>query len=111
MIDPLLDLDLPEIGFDAELIDPAPCELDGEFGPVDGDIYFPQEVGESAGVILMAMGQDDTLDIARPLDEPGPVGEDQVDAEHVLLGEHEAAVDEGDLPVDLYCRTISADLP
>ena len=65
VIDPLLDLDLPEIGFDAELVDPAPGQLDGEFGPVDGDIHLPQEVGESAGVILMAMGQDDTFDIAR----------------------------------------------
>ena len=45
-----------------------------------------------------------------PLDNRREVGQDKVDAEHVLVGEHEAAIDQGKLAVDLEDGTVAPDL-
>ncbi len=111
VVDPLLGRDRAQVGVETRLLDPTPRQLDGELGPVDRDVEVLEEVGESPDMVLVAMGQDHALDVPRPGGEPCPVGKHQVDAEHVLLGEHQPTVDECDLAVDLHCGTVAADLP
>ena len=43
--------------------------------------------------------------------EVGEVGQHQIDAGHVEVGEHEPAVEEHDAPVDLDAGAVAADLP
>ena len=43
------------------------------------------------------MGDEERLDLRTVLLEVGDVGDDEVDPEHLLVGEHEAAVDHDDL--------------
>ena len=54
-----------------------------------------QQEGERADVVLVAVGEEDRPHLLAPLDEPGEVGGDDVDAER-LVGEEDAAVDDRD---------------
>ena len=45
------------------------------------------------------------------LAQPGEVGQDEVDAEHVGVGEHEPAVEQQDPAFDLDGRAVAPDLP
>jgi hypothetical protein len=44
------------------------------------------------------------------LAQEGEVGQHQVDAEHVELGEHQPHVEQQDAPVDLEARAVAPDL-
>ena len=58
-----------------------------------------QHVGHRPDVILVAVRQDQRLDLAAARLEIGQVGDDQVDAGQIGLGEHRAGVDDdGRLP-------------
>ena len=61
-------------------------------------------------VVLVAVGQDDRLDLVGALDQVGDVGDHQVDAQHLLLGEHQAGVDDQDPAVVLDRHHVDADL-
>ena len=50
------------------------------------------------------------IDAVGVLAQPGEVGQDQVDAEHVELGEHQPAVEEQELAVLLEHHAVAADL-
>jgi len=45
----------------------------------------------------VAMGEDNGADVLLVLDEPGDVGDDDIDAEELGLREHEASVDDDDV--------------
>ena len=47
------------------LVDPVRARRQGELGAVDGDREVPQQVGQAAGVVLVAVGQDDPVDPVR----------------------------------------------
>ena len=55
------------------------------------------------------MGQNDAHHILFALDQPSPVRKDQIDAQHLLFGEHQAAVDDCELAVDLEGGAVAPD--
>jgi hypothetical protein len=61
-------------------------------------------------VVLVPVGQDDAVDPVGPLPEIGELGQDQVDAGHVGIGEHDAAVEDDDAAVDLDTGAVTTDL-
>ena len=70
-----------------------------------------QDVRQGADVVLVGMGDQERLDVGAALLEVGDVGDDEVDPEHLLVGEHEAAVDDDDLVAVLEDVHVLADLP
>ena len=56
------------------------------------------------------MGDEERLDVGAALLEVGDVGDDEVDAEHLLVGEHQAAVDDDDVVAVLEHVHVLADL-
>ena len=69
-----------------------------------------QEVGQPAGMVLVAVGQDDPVHPVPTVLQVGELGQDQVDAGHVGFGEHDPAVEDDDPPLDLNAGTVAADL-
>jgi hypothetical protein len=56
------------------------------------------------------MGEDDGADVLLVLDEVGDVGDDDVDAEELGLGEHEAGVDDDDVVFIAEGEAVHAEL-
>ena len=54
--------------------------------------------------------RNDALDPVGVLAQVGEVGQDEVDAGHVGVGEHDPAVDDEDAAVDLEAEAVAADL-
>ena len=83
---------------------------EGERGAVDRERQLAQQVREAADVVLVAVGGDAPDHAVGVLPQPGEVGEDQVDAEVLELGEHQPAVEEQELVVLLQHHAVAADL-
>jgi hypothetical protein len=62
-------------------------------------------------VILVGVRDEERADVGAVLLEVGDVGDDEVDAEHLLVGEHQAAVDDDDVVAVLEHVHVLADLP
>ena len=60
---------------------------------IDRNVQVTQQVGQGADMILVAVGQHDRLHPIRTRGQIRDVGVDQVDAEHVAFGEHQAGID------------------
>jgi hypothetical protein len=56
------------------------------------------------------MGEDDGADVLLVLDEVGDVGDDDVDAEELGLGEHEAGIDDDDVVFIAEGEAVHAEL-
>ena len=69
-----------------------------------------QHVRQAADVVLVGVGDQECLDVLAAFLEVGDVGHDEVDAEHLLVGEHEPAVDDDDLVAVLEDVAVLADL-
>ena len=69
-----------------------------------------EQVGHRADVVLVAVGEHDAEDVVEAVADGAEVGQDQVDAGLVLLGEEHAAVDDEELAVDLEDGHVAADL-
>ena len=61
-------------------------------------------------MVLVAVGEDDRLDRVGVVAQVREVGQHQVDAGHVGVGEHDPAVEDDDPAVDLDARAVAADL-
>ena len=93
------------------LLQLAGDQADGQLRGIDrGPADAGQDVGQAAGVVLVAMGQDDAAHRVAALGEVRGIGHDQVDAEHVRIGEGQAAVDDEDLVIGLDGGDVLADL-
>ena len=110
LMDPLVVDDDPEVSLDAEFLDPRPGQRDGESGSEHGDIHVTKELAECTDVVLMPMRENDAHHIIPAVDHPLPIRIDQVDSNHVLVREHEPAVDHGQLPILLEHRAVATDL-
>ena len=55
-----------------------------------------QHVGQRADVVLVAVGEDDRLDVVGAVAQVGEVGQDEVDPEHLRGRELEPGVDDDD---------------
>jgi hypothetical protein len=94
----LLDLLLPDRAQDG--LDPVLAQLgleqrQGEGAADDRDVgALAQQVGHRAEVVLVAVRDDDGLDVVEPVPDVREVGQDQVDAGLLDLREQHAAVDD-----------------
>ena len=68
-----------------------------------------QDVRQGADVILVGVGDEEGPDVGLALLEVGDVGDDEVDPEHLLVGEHQAAVDDDDVVAVLEHVHVLAD--
>jgi len=73
-------------------------------------VQLAQQEGQAPDVVLMAMGDDDAAHLGAVVDQVAKVGDDQIDAEEVLLREHEPGIDDEDVVVVLDDGTVAADL-
>ena len=69
-----------------------------------------QHVGQRPDVVLVAVGEDDRLDVVGAVAQVGEVGQDEVDAEHLGGREHQAGVDDDDPAAVLDHGHVLADL-
>ena len=89
-----LDRLQPVAGVDAVLLELRLDQRQRQRRAVHRAVEERQHVRHGADVILVAVRQDQRLDLAAPRLEVGQVGDDQVDAEQIGVGEHDAGVDE-----------------
>src|SRR5437899_2398153 len=68
-----------------------------EFGGIHRNVQLGKNPGESADVVFVAVGEDDSADTLPVLDEIGNVGYYDVNAEKFGLGEHETGVDDNNV--------------
>ena len=95
---------------DTVLLDAAPGQAEGELRADDRELELLQCVGQRPDVVFVTVGEDAPLDVIGPLAQPREVGKDDVDPQHVGVGEHEPAVEEHDAPLDLDGRAVATDL-
>ena len=98
------------------LLEPVLAELgveqgQGQLGADERDVAaLAEEVRRGADVVLVAVGEDQRLDLVEAVPDRVEVGEDQVDAGVVLLGEEDAAVDDQQPTVVLEDGHVATDL-
>ena len=85
-------------------------EACGEAGAVDGHIDLLEDVGDGPDVVLVAVGDEQTADAVLVLGEVAHVGNDKVDAVHIVAGKGHAAVHDDDLAAVLIHGHVLADL-
>src|SRR3546814_8567152 len=74
------------------------------------DTLFPYTTLFRSDVVLVAVGQDQCLDLVEPVPDRVEVGQDQIDAGVVVLGEEDATVHQQQAVVVLEDRHVAADL-
>src|SRR5690606_38963864 len=83
----------------------------GELGTDEGDVPpLAQQVRHRADVVLVGVRQDDGLDLVEPVSDVLEVGQDQVDARLLGIGEEYPAVDDQQAAGVLEDRHVPADL-
>ena len=85
-------------------------EAGGEPGAVDGHVQLLEHIGDGADVVLVAVGDEQAPDPGPVLDEVADIGDDAVDAVHVIPGEGHAAVHHDNLAAVLVGGHVLADL-
>ena len=111
-IDVAAALDLTELGCtNAELgelaLDKAKRQLAREDGHLVVEVL--QKVRKRTGVVLVAVGDDDTAELLLVLQNIGVVGKHQIDTGLGVIREHEAGVDEHHVVAALEDRHVLAD--
>jgi hypothetical protein len=91
-----LGLDLDELDFVEQLVlvELAFDVGQGKLGAVDGNFEFGENPGQAADVVLVAVSEDDAADAGFVLNQVGDVGHDDVYAQELGFGKHEAGVDD-----------------
>ena len=92
------------------LVDAVGGQAERERRAVDRERAVAQQVRQAADVVLVAVGGDARLDAVGVLAQVREVGQDEVDAVHVGVGEHQPAVDEQQAAVLLEHHAVAADL-
>src|SRR5690606_10986898 len=106
------DLAQVDVGLaELELVELAAQQAQRQGGAVHGDLRQQADhVRQAADVVLVAVGQHPAAHLVGVLDHPVDLRHDDVDAQHLRLGEGQAAVDEQDLVVVLEGEHVLADL-
>ena len=107
----VLDRDERRLTHYARFLEALASKPEAQRGSVDRRRNIAQEVREPTHVVLVPMGEHDPVDPLRVLPEIAEVREHQIDAGHVGVREHEAAVDDDDAPFDLDAKAVATDLP
>src|SRR5450759_559619 len=85
-------------------------EPEGQPCAVDRNVELLQRVRQTPDVVFMAVRREDAEHVAIRLKEVRDVRQHEVDAGHVLLGKHEAGVDDQDLLLPFERPHVDADL-
>lgn len=108
---PLPFLHLKGVGADAVLLELRLDEREGQLRADEGDVRLQaQQVRDTTDVVLVAVREDDALDVVQAVPDRGEVRQDQVDARLLLLGEENAAVHDEQAAAVLEDRHVAADL-
>ena len=109
--DLLTGTDLHKIGAGrkAVLFQLVADQADGQLGRIDGHIELAQQIGQAADVVLVAVGNEDTLDAVLVFQYIGEVGDDQVNAEHIGIREHQTAVHQDHVALAFIQGNVLAD--
>ena len=95
---------------EARFVDSVPGQSDGQGRTEDGGPQVAQQVGQPAGVVLVPVGEDDAIHALGVLAQVGEVGQHEVHAGHLEVGEHDPAVEDEDATVDLDAGAVASDL-
>ena len=104
------DLMEDRAGRKAVLLELVLDKTNRQLGGVDRHIEFFEQVRQTADVVLMTVGDEQALDAVPVLEHVGEVRDDQIDAEHIGIREHKAAVNEDHVALALIQRNVLADL-
>ena len=106
------DPDLPEVGLaeDAVLLQLGLGQPEGQARAVDGHVEALEDEGKRADVVLVTVGEHDAQHLLAGLEEVGDVGDDEVDAVHLQLREHQPGVHDQELVLPLQRPHVPADL-
>ena len=85
-------------------------EPGGKTGAVDGQVYLLEDIGNGSHVVLVAVGDEEAPDAGTVFDQVGHVGDDAVNAIHVVPGEGHAAVHHDEFPAVLVSGHVFSDL-
>ena len=85
-------------------------EARSKAGAVDGQVHLLEDVRDGPHVVLVAVGDEQSPDAGPVFDQVGHIGDDTVDAVHVVPGEGHAAVHHDDFPAVLIGGHVFADL-
>ena len=104
--------DLHKLGLagKAELLQLVLDQAAGQAGAVHRQADLLQQIGNAANVILVAVGDEQALDLILVLHHKGEVRDDHVHAEHLAVREHQAAVHDDHIAVALVDGHVLADL-
>jgi hypothetical protein len=83
---------------------------EGELGAVDRDVELGEDPGQAADVVFVAVGEDDGADFLAVLSEIADVGDDDVDAEELFFGEHQAGIDDDNVVFIAEGQAVHAEL-
>ena len=108
----IVGLHAMEIGVpgQAMLLELVLNDLESQPSAVNGRIYGAQNVRNGADVVLVTVGQHHTADLVPVLFEISDIGNDEIDTEHILVGESDAAVDDNNIVTVLNGGNILSDL-
>lgn len=81
-----------------------------ELGGVDGDFDFAQNPRQAANVVLVPVRQDNAAHALLVFYEVGDVRHDNIDAEQLRFGEHEARVDDDNVVFPFERHAVHAEL-
>ena len=81
-----------------------------EPGGVDGHIDLLEQIGNGTDVVLVAVGDEQAADLILVLHDKGEVGDHQIHAEHIAVGENRTAVHNEHIPLALVDGEVLADL-
>ena len=104
---------LPQVGFLQQAVLPELFleQGQGQGGAVHRHGDFLEQKGHRADVVLVAVGEDHGRHFVPALLEVGEIGDDDVDPQHLVFGEHEAGVHHHQVVVGLQGHQVEADFP
>ena len=108
---PGLDRHEPGAVQEAVLAQTLAGERERHPGPVHRDVELAQEVRERPDVVLVSMGEDDPAHLLAPRQEVREVRDDVIHPGHLVVREHEPAVDGQEVLARLQQHHVETDLP
>ena len=105
--------DRPQIGFPRQrvLLQFVFDDPERQRRSVNGRVDRSQNIRNCADVILVSVRQQDSADAVFVRFEIGDVGDDQIDARHIVIGKTESAIDDYHVVVVFHNRHVLADFP
>ena len=81
-----------------------------ELGGPDRDIEFAEDPGQGADVVFVAVREDDAAHMLAIFEQVRNVGDDDVDAQQLGFGEHQAGVDYDDVVAEADGHAVHTEL-